>query len=705
MQRGESLSATQRKNVSLPEISPETVAAEWEEPNYYTNKLTHSLNLANAKSKKRENFELSTKIRDMEIMMFDVKAQLESQVNRLRGEFPAKLQKELTVIENHNRTIWKEIGERLSGFYETLGVVKSSYKNQSNTWNDRINLLQRKADETELRLISLEKSLERVSHHSEAVKSAKPTDLSVQLEAEINSLRGQVQEDRTKYEGQIDEFFRNFSAFELQTHSQVTNLTQMVKRLSEDRKIFHATPKKETEGPTKLEVEQMRLQVSSLERKLEEEAIKRINLEEVIVKYLDDKVVSVKEKMKQGEKGSLQREKQMLENLQKGLVTVNDILKGSNEENSIKIAKVEAEFAQLFASFTQLIENIKESLGKDIKQQGNELQILIHRHVEFEESSSKELKSLYDFFNDELMKLDAKLMGFNKNLCEAQNNLAERLKNLKGQMMKVESSLIHEIMLTKKEAASNLFKVREYFEQMQKSVKEDYLILKYAFEETKKEVNKRCLSNEQIVFEKINYMDKQISAKIDSFTVYIDNTVKSHMTKVNEVIDAQLQNIEGNRKSLDEHIRQQGKTVRALSRALVNKETAERKESIDALGLRIASKFTTLETNTSTKLLNLELNIKKEEIMIGTQAMIVVDDIVNSVERNESNNQIGKLQNEIQKHKEKMNEINNLVNKVCEDLKDEAEKRGSIEKSLEDRLNYVLQKVEEKVSVPKDENI
>ena len=57
--------------------------------------------------------------------------------------------------------------------------------------------------------------------------------------------------------------------------------------------------------------------------------------------YLDDKMVAFKEKMKQEEKNYLEREKKMLSNLQDGLLTVNDILKGINEQHSLNLSKAQ----------------------------------------------------------------------------------------------------------------------------------------------------------------------------------------------------------------------------------------------------------------------------------------------------------------------------------------------------------------------------
>ena len=81
----------------------------------------------------------------------------------------------------------------------------------------------------------------------------------------------------------------------------------------------------------------MRSMLSTLERKIEDEQQFRVRNEEDLKIYFENKLISVQEKMKNEEKMSLERERRLMQQFQEGLVTMNDIIRGTKEQNLISL--------------------------------------------------------------------------------------------------------------------------------------------------------------------------------------------------------------------------------------------------------------------------------------------------------------------------------------------------------------------------------
>lgn len=77
--------------------------------------------------------------------------------------------------------------------------------------------------------------------------------------------------------------------------------------------------------------------ISNLERRIEEESRYRNKNEEDLRLYADQKIEALEDKMKSEERTQLEREKRLMFQLQEGLTTVNEIIKGAKEQNLISL--------------------------------------------------------------------------------------------------------------------------------------------------------------------------------------------------------------------------------------------------------------------------------------------------------------------------------------------------------------------------------
>jgi hypothetical protein len=71
--------------------------------------------------------------------------------------------------------------------------------------------------------------------------------------------------------------------------------------------------------------------IAGFEKKLEAETEYRVKGQDDFRKFVDSKFHTVLEQIKSDEKMSLEREKRMMNQVQEGLITMNDIIKGTKE--------------------------------------------------------------------------------------------------------------------------------------------------------------------------------------------------------------------------------------------------------------------------------------------------------------------------------------------------------------------------------------
>jgi len=695
------------KDLILPQIPSASVRPAQIQPNF-EEEVKEPVEPEIYKSNKKDNYDYggtNNKLRELEILVFDVRGQLEKKLRQISEEFPSKLQRELTAIQTRDQTMWKDIQTKNATLNETLNVVKESYKNLSGSFNEKLNALQRKSDETELRLISIEKSIERISGNS-GISPIKPSSPNIQTDGEnpsekinnvqfnleLNTIKEQLQEDHRKRDSQIDELVRNYSEMDTKLRSQISTLTQNLQRLSEMPKTPSSKPlPSQPGGPTKTEIEYMASQMGALEKKVDEEMSKRVRLEEDLLKYLDEKVVGMKEKMKQEEKGTLEREKKMLGNIQTGLVTINDILKGTNDETNLKITKIETELNHHMESLSQLVDNTNKAFASDISKQGEDIKLISQKLNDVEENAITSLQNVSQSLQAEIMRLDAKLSESQKLITERQEDLFGELQRQEKMMVTMKDEIQNDILIKHKEYNSEFENCKSKIEKANNYIKEQSVMIKYDLEETKKDLDKRCTNHEKLISSKFNDLDSRVNKKIDDFTVLIDNNLRSHIKKVDENLQKQTVTIENNKKATDEHIKQQANSIRALSRALTEKEAAERKDAIDQLALKIANKFAQVEMEFNAKLLKLEVEVNKytdikikwleEHIMLEIQPKLIMEKIISSLENEERICQIKALSEKFNTHVEKynkeMSDVGQSLVKVNENLKNEIIARNS----------------------------
>lgn len=151
--------------------------------------------------------------------------------------------------------------------------------------------------------------------------------------------------ERQKRDGQYEEL--NRQALEIQAVIQgVKNeALQKIKEHRDEYLAVYSQSEDERQRMEKIKFDKSESDAENTKRilltfskKIEAESEVRGRNEDDLRKYIEAKFLNLQDQMKADEKLALEREQRMMSQVQEGLVTMNDIIKGTKEQNLISLS-------------------------------------------------------------------------------------------------------------------------------------------------------------------------------------------------------------------------------------------------------------------------------------------------------------------------------------------------------------------------------
>ena len=102
--------------------------------------------------------------------------------------------------------------------------------------------------------------------------------------------------------------------------------------------------------------------VAQMERRLEEEQNHRVKAEEETRRAIDNKFQGLNEKLRAEEKMILERERRLMTQFQEGLGTMNEIIRGTKEQNLISLTHQQTVLGDQIKNLYSGIEQMKEGV-------------------------------------------------------------------------------------------------------------------------------------------------------------------------------------------------------------------------------------------------------------------------------------------------------------------------------------------------------
>lgn len=151
--------------------------------------------------------------------------------------------------------------------------------------------------------------------------------------------------DKQRNDAQYEELNRLYQNLQAMSNSIKAELMAKMKEHRDEYLAIFNQSEEERQRSEKIKFEKQEQDnyntkqlLSNFEKKLEAEIESRVRNENDLRKYLESRFINLQDQLKSDEKLSLEREKRMMTQVQEGLVTMNDIIKGTKEQNLISIS-------------------------------------------------------------------------------------------------------------------------------------------------------------------------------------------------------------------------------------------------------------------------------------------------------------------------------------------------------------------------------
>ena len=156
--------------------------------------------------------------------------------------------------------------------------------------------------------------------------------------------------------------------------------------------------------------------LNTISKRVDSDSLLRQRSEDDIKKYVEIKFTSIVEQLKQDEKSALGREHRLLQQVQEGLVTMNDIIKGTKEQNLISVTHQQTLLTEQNKKLKEMVDSIQTNIYG--RQQGIETELNDQRAKvqEIETVVVKQVTNANKTVENELNRFEKIMSAFEKYL-------------------------------------------------------------------------------------------------------------------------------------------------------------------------------------------------------------------------------------------------------------------------------------------------
>ncbi|CDW91573.1 UNKNOWN [Stylonychia lemnae] len=363
------------------------------------------------------------KIRDLELQIIDIKAQTERKIASIMEELPNKIDKDMKRFEQKEVESQRNNVQQLTLNQEQLNVIKDQLLLQIEQMTHRYSDIKIKLDEQDFKVGNLVRNFDAIRNQISVMSSVNGSSNSydragaminnVEIETEVKLLRGQLLDERTKREMLFFEQHQLVTQLQNQFHQQEQELLKRLKEYREDQLMLLSGNQDE-----KLLLERMKQEktdndlgfikgmIVTLDKKIDDESSFRIRSEDDIRKWFEGKISMTVDRLNFEEKGSLDRERRMMQQLQEGLTSIAEIVRGVKEQTAIGLNEVHTLALENITELSKKIDVIKETIYQ--RQSLNEAGLLDvkNRMDTMEQQTFKHAKVVNDQLQKEMTRME-----------------------------------------------------------------------------------------------------------------------------------------------------------------------------------------------------------------------------------------------------------------------------------------------------------
>ncbi|CAD8090258.1 unnamed protein product [Paramecium sonneborni] len=449
------LPSGQKNTIALPRLDSRTA--------------TQSLIMKDV-DKEMNQLELSSKVRDLEIMMIDFKANIERRIQKTIEDNPQKFIQSIKQLESQEMHLWKQVNDKQIILQDAISQLRNQGEKNRDNLSQMILDLQKKQNDQELKLSAMINQQEGIELKLNVSKPIPVQPISDNIEVKL--LREAFNNEKTHRDAIIEDLQRQWQDVHYRVVKQESDFYNKLKQQREEFLDQNEKTKvsiKALDNMKLLKINQdqdyIKNLIGSVENRIADEVERRLKSEFDQRNQLENKIQAFKEEIRNDEKQILLGEQKFMKQMHDSVSSLNQIIKNTKEQLEANLAASQTIVTENIKSISKTVDMIRESSlakvalieqgQKELNFRVGETRQMMHEHANLinnslqkEFSKQQELLQNYESQMQKSVEIQNKLLNDERILNEdwkkqfAQKNLviftevSTNLKNIKGEQLK-----------------------------------------------------------------------------------------------------------------------------------------------------------------------------------------------------------------------------------------------------------------------------
>ncbi|CAD8070275.1 unnamed protein product [Paramecium primaurelia] len=419
--------------------------------------------------------ELSSKVRDLEILMIDFKANIERRIQKTIEDNPQKFIQSIKQLESQEMHLWKQVNDKQVILQDAISQLRNQGEKNRDNLSQMILELQKKCNDQELKLSALINQQEGIELK---LNVSKPHAVQpIQDNLEVKLLREAFNNEKTHRDVIVEDLQKQWQDFHYRLVKQESDFYNKLKQqreefLEQNEKTKISIKALDNMKLAKINQDQDYIKnlIGSVEARIADEVERRLKSEFDQRNQLENKIQAFKEEIRNDEKQILLGEQKFMKQMHDSVSSLNQIIKNTKEQLEANLAASQTIVTENIKSISKTVDMIRESSlakvalieqgQKELNFRVGETRQMMHEHANLINNSlqkeflrQQEQLQGYESQMQKSVEMQNKLLNDERSLNEdwkkqfAQKNLviftevSTNLKNIKGEQIKDKNEL------------------------------------------------------------------------------------------------------------------------------------------------------------------------------------------------------------------------------------------------------------------------
>ncbi|KAM3143632.1 hypothetical protein pb186bvf_004394 [Paramecium bursaria] len=571
--------------------------------------------------KEISQLEMNSRVRDLEIMMIDFKANMERRMTKTVEDNPQKFMQSFKQLEQQEMQLWKQVNDKQALIQDQIIQVKQQGDRNRDQLSQMILDLQKKSSELELKLQTVNSQQNGLDMIMQASKptSQQQNGQNNNVDLELRLLRESIKTEKAHRDSVGEDLQRQWQEMHQRLVRQETDFYSKLKQIKDEFVDQQDKTKQQLKGLDSMKLQKinqdqdyLRNLIGSVESRIADEVEKRLKMEFENRNILENKLQSFKEEMRNDQKQILLNEQKFMKQMHDSVTSLNQIIKNSKEQQEANLAASQTIVTENIRSISKTLDVVKETtLTKvqlieqgqrelnyrvgETKQMFQEHANLINTSLQKEFQKTQEQLQVYEkayqksvedqnqmISTERQMYDEWKKQFTTKNLTIFQE-ISSQLKTQKGEMARDRQETADSIKNVKDDLSSSASQLSKLIQNQDSHIQQIQLQILTQLSQQRQELLQE-IGNSKISIE--TYVENQVSQVDERSRQYVDQSVfrvkEVIIERIDKMIELQEEITDHKINQLDvklkSHVEDREKIIQQRLTQLLNQEADQRRK-------------------------------------------------------------------------------------------------------------------------------